>query len=71
MQGWCDLDSTSGENWKEPLTSTISIEASFNGDNNGETLNVNGRKKMGYKMYSNITCPKRCWHGNIGKGFHY
>ena len=30
-----------GENWKEPSSSTISIEASFNGDSNEENLNVN------------------------------
>ena len=29
------------ENWKEPSSSTISTEASFNSDNNEETPNVN------------------------------
>ena len=34
-----DVNSVSGENWKKPSSSTISTEASFNGDE--ETLNVN------------------------------
>ena len=36
-----DVNSTSGENWKEPWSSTISTEASFNGDSNEEIVNVN------------------------------
>ena len=36
-----DMNSASGENWKEPSPSTISTESSFNGDSNEETLNVN------------------------------
>ena len=36
-----DVNSASGENWKQPLTSTISTEALFNGDSSEETLNVN------------------------------
>ena len=36
-----DVNSVSGENWKEPSSSTISAEASFNSDNNDETVNVN------------------------------
>ena len=35
-----DVNSASGENWKEPSSSTISTEASFNGDNNEQTPNV-------------------------------
>ena len=35
------MNYASGENWKEASSSTISTEASFNGDSNGETLNVN------------------------------
>ena len=35
------MDSASGENWKEPSSSTISTEASCNGDSNEEALNVN------------------------------
>ena len=35
------MNLASGENRKEPLSSTISTEASFNGDSNEETLNVN------------------------------
>ena len=35
------MNSVSGENWKEPSSSTISREASFDGDSNEETLNVN------------------------------
>ena len=34
------LTSPSRENWKEPSLSTISTEASFNGNSNKETLNV-------------------------------
>ena len=33
------VNSASGENWKETSSSTISTEASFNGDE--ETFNVN------------------------------
>ena len=33
-----DMNSTSGENWKEPSTP---IDVSFNGYSNEETLNVN------------------------------
>ena len=35
------VDSASGENWKEPSSSAISAEASFDGDSNEKTLNVN------------------------------
>ena len=35
-----DVNSASGENWKEASSSAISTEASFNGDSNEETLNV-------------------------------
>ena len=34
-----DVNSGSGENWKEPTSSTISAEVLFNGDSNKETLN--------------------------------
>ena len=51
------MNSASGKNSKEPSSSTISTEASFNGDSNEETLNVNktcyhyliGKKKAGVK----------------------
>ena len=36
-----DVNSALGRNSKEPSSSTISREASFNGDNNEETLNIN------------------------------
>ena len=36
-----DVNSSSGENWKEPSSSAISTEASFNSDSHEETLNVN------------------------------
>ena len=36
-----DMNSASGENRKEPLSSKISIEASFISESNEETLNVN------------------------------
>ena len=35
------MNSTLGKNSKEPALSTISTEASFNYEINGETLNVN------------------------------
>ena len=34
----CNLDSASGENWKDLSSSTISAEASFDGDSNEENL---------------------------------
>ena len=34
-----DVNSASGERWKEPLSS-ITTEGSFNGDSNEETLNA-------------------------------
>ena len=36
-----DVNSVSGENWKEPSSSTISTEASSISDSNEETLNSN------------------------------
>ena len=36
-----DVNSASGENWKEPSSSQISPEASFIGDSKEETLNAN------------------------------
>ena len=36
-----DVNSSSGENRKETSSSTISTEASFNGDINAEILNIN------------------------------
>ena len=41
------MNLASEENWKEPWSSTISTEASFNGDSNGETL---------WNVYVNKTC---------------
>ena len=35
-----DVNWASGEKWKEP-SSTISLEAPFNGDTNEETFNIN------------------------------
>ena len=35
------MNSASGENWKDPSLSTVSIGTSLNGDSNRETLNVN------------------------------
>ena len=35
------MNSASGENWKEPSSSTISTEPSSISDSNEETLNVN------------------------------
>ena len=36
-----DVNSASGENWKESSSSAISPEELFNGDSNEDTLNVN------------------------------
>ena len=36
-----DVNSVSGENWKEPSSSTISSDGSFNDNSNKETLIVN------------------------------
>ena len=36
-----DMNSASGENWKEPLSWTVTTEALFNGDSKEEALNVN------------------------------
>ena len=36
-----DVNSASGENWKEPSSSTISTETSFNADINEKTLHLN------------------------------
>ena len=36
-----DVNSVSGENWKEPSSSTISTEVWFNGYSIEETLNAN------------------------------
>ena len=36
-----DVNSASGENWKEPPSSTILTDSSFNGDSNEENLNAN------------------------------
>ena len=36
-----DVNSSSGESWKESLSSTISPGASFNGNSNEDTLNAN------------------------------
>ena len=35
-----DVNSALVENWKEPSSSIISLEASFNGGSNEDTLNV-------------------------------
>ena len=46
LQGWCERTKMmwiqlQEKNWKEPPSSTISTEASFNGASNEETYNVN------------------------------
>ena len=67
----------SGENWKEPSSSTILIEASFNGDNNEENLTVNKTcwkwwKINGIQKHIQILpAPKKGAMENIGKGVHY
>ena len=39
-----ELNSTSRKNWKEPSTSTLSTDVSFNVGSNEETLDVNKTK---------------------------
>ena len=36
-----DVNSVSGENWKQPSSSTISTEKSFKSDSNEDTHNAN------------------------------
>ena len=60
------MTSTLGENSKEPSSSAMSTEASFNDSN---TINV----KIGYKSYSNITYPSptKSATANVGEGLQY
>ena len=66
MQGWCehikgDVNSASGENWKEDSSSTISTEALFYSNSNEENLNEkenlknlvcnNMKINIGYNIY--------------------
>ena len=59
-----DINSALGENSKEPSSSAVSAEASFDAESSKEALNVNKfltaiKEKNGYKLYSNITCASR------------
>ena len=59
-----DINSALEENAKEPSSSAVSAEASFDDESSKEALNVNKflpaiMEKNGYKLYSNITCPSR------------
>ena len=64
---------------KEPSSSLMPAEASFDDDSNKEALNLNNilsviiANKMGYKLCSNISCPNPAEGAteNIGKGLHY
>ena len=55
-----DVNSALGGNSKEPSSSTVSAETSFDEDSNNETLNVYNvlpaiiDKKIEYKLYSNV-----------------
>ena len=70
-----DLNSGSGENWKEPSSSTISPEASFNGDSSEDTLNVNKeylvdnlKNKWDVKYIQISTAPAEGAAENIREG---
>lgn len=74
-----DANLVLGENSKEPSTSTILAEASFDDDVNKKALNRNKflliiiEKKIGHKLHSNITCanPTKYATENIGECIHY
>ena len=59
----CDVNSALKKTSKEPSSSLMSADASFDDDSNKEALNVNKillvivANKMGDKLFSNITCP--------------
>ena len=72
-----DVNSASGENWKEPPSSTILTDSSFNGDSNEENLNANLLLLIQNllairenKTYENITYAAEGDTGNFGKGLH-
>ena len=76
----CDLNSALRKNSKEPSSSLMSAETSFDDyDSNKEALNVNIilsviiANKMGYKLCSNITSPNPTEGAteNIGEGLNY
>ena len=75
-----DVNSTLGENSKEPSSSTISTKPSIHNDSKVmknfliQMKFVNNYiNKMGYKLYSDITCPNPTEGSteNIGEGLHY
>ena len=47
------VNSASGENWKEPSSSTILTDSPFNGDSNEETLNLNLLLTLNVKLVGN------------------
>ena len=59
----CDVNSALKKTSKEPSSSLMSADASFDDDSNKEALNINKillvivANKMGDKLFSNITCP--------------
>ena len=70
-----DVNSGSGENWKEPSSSTISPEPSFNGDSSEDTLNVNKeylvdnlKNKWDVKYIQILTAPAEGAAKNIREG---
>ena len=71
-----DVNSASGENWKEPSSSTISTEASCNGDNNEQTPNVKQNllaileNKWDIKYIQTLPAPREGASENIGEGLH-
>ena len=48
-----DVNSASGENWKEPSSSTILTDSPFNGDSNEEALNLNLLLTLNVKLVGN------------------
>ena len=75
----CDVNSALKKTSKEPSSSLMSADASFDDDSNKEALNINKillvivANKMGDKLFSNITCPNPTERAaeNIGGWRHY
>ena len=68
------MNAASGENRKELSSSKILTDASFNGDCNEGTINVNkynNKNKWDVKYIQMLTAPTEGATENIGEGLHY
>ena len=70
------MNSASGENWKEPSSSTLSTEASFNDDSNEEILNKKillaiKENKLDKKYIQILPGPVERALKSTGEGFYY